>query len=258
MRRVLVDVFRLVVDRLRLPLFLSLPAVVAVVLAAFSPTQRRSARVPAPLSVIVITFGRPAAPDCRTFRVALVARGSRPPLFQLVACCRIPGRRSSWVSHVSPAPTAGDRWFPGLLTEESLGRRNRPHKMCLEFGIIFQPCYSCSKCFPQFRCNLRLHDDSANDDSAIDKMAARFWHTDDSATFLFEKKGQNFFPTPHGFHLKTFPTPHGCQKLLKLPLTGFFYPWRELIFSLKKLFLTPNWLQIGKNGLNWPSFFYVT
>ena len=55
-----------------------------------------------------------------------------------------------------------------------------------------------------------LHDDSANDNSAIDKMAARFWHTDDSATFLFEKKGQNFFPTPHGFHLKTFPTPHGC------------------------------------------------
>ena len=84
--------------------------------------------------------------------------------------------------------------------------------------------------------------------------------TDNSATFLFEKKGQKFFPTPHGFHLKTFPTPHGCQKLLKLPLTGFFYPWRELIFSLKKLFLTPNWLQIGKNGLNWPSssFFYVT
>ena len=38
-----------------------------------------------------------------------------------------------------------------------------------------------------------LHDDSANDDSAIDKMAARFWHTDDSATFLFEKKGQKFF-----------------------------------------------------------------
>ena len=68
---------------------------------------------------------------------------------------------------------------------------------------------------------IRLHDDSANDDSAIDKMAARFWHTDDSATFLFEKKGQNFFPTPHGFHLKTFPTPYGCQKGLTLPLTGF-------------------------------------
>ena len=103
-----------------------------------------------------------------------------------------------------------------------------------------------------------LHDDSANDNSAIDKMAARFWHTDDSATFLFEKKGQKFFPTPHGFHLKTFPTPHGCQKGLKLPLTGFYYPWRELIFSLKKLFLTPNLLQSGKNSLNWPSFFYVT
>ena len=76
--------------------------------------------------------------------------------------------------------------------------------------------------------------------------------------FFLKKKGQIFFPTPHGFHLKTFPTPHGCQKLLILPLTGFFYPWRELIFSLKKLFLTRNLLQIGKNGLNWPSFFYVT
>ena len=55
-----------------------------------------------------------------------------------------------------------------------------------------------------------LHDDSANDNSAIDKMAARFWHTDDSATLKKKKKGQSFFPTPHG-----------CQKLLKLPLTGF-------------------------------------
>ena len=81
-----------------------------------------------------------------------------------------------------------------------------------------------------------------------------WWFSD----FSFWKKGQKFFPTPHGFHLKTFPTPYGCQKGLKLPLTGFFYLWRELIFSLKKLFLTPNWLQIGKNGLNWPSFFYVT
>ena len=33
-----------------------------------------------------------------------------------------------------------------------------------------------------------LHDDSANDDSAIDKMAARFSHTDNAATFPFEKK----------------------------------------------------------------------
>ena len=80
-----------------------------------------------------------------------------------------------------------------------------------------------------------------------------WWFSD---FFFFWKKGLYFFPSPHRFHLKTFPTPHGCQKLLKLPLTGFFYPWRELIFSLKKLFLTPNWLQIGKNGLNWPSFFY--
>ena len=103
-----------------------------------------------------------------------------------------------------------------------------------------------------------LHDDSANDNSAIDKMVARFWHTDDSATYFWKKKAKIFFPTPHGFHLKTFPTPYGCQKGLKLPLTGFFYPWRELIFSLKKLFLTPNLLQIGKKGLNWSSFFYVT
>ena len=81
-----------------------------------------------------------------------------------------------------------------------------------------------------------------------------WWFSD----FSFWKKRPKFFSTPHGFHLKTFPTPYGCQKGLTLPLTGFFYPWRELIFSLKKLFLTPNWLQIGKNGLNWPSFFYVT
>ena len=67
--------------------------------------------------------------------------------------------------------------------------------------------------------------------------------------FFLKKKAKKIF-IPHGFHLKTFPTPHGCQKGLKLPLTGFSYPWRELIFSLKKLFLTPNLLQIGKNGLN--------
>ena len=101
---------------------------------------------------------------------------------------------------------------------------------------------------------IRLHDDSANDDSAIDKMAARFWHTDDTATFLFEKKAKKNFLPLTDFHLKTFPTPYGCQKWLTLPLTGFFYPWRELIFTLKKLFLTPNLLQISKNGLNWPSF----
>ena len=80
-------------------------------------------------------------------------------------------------------------------------------------------------------------------------MAARFSHTDDSATYFLKKKGQNIFPTPHGFHLKTFPTPYGCQKVLILPLTGSFYPWRELILSLKKLFLTPNLLQIGKKWL---------
>ena len=71
----------------------------------------------------------------------------------------------------------------------------------------------------------RLHDDSANDDSAIDKMAARFWHTDDSATFLFEKKGQNFFPTSHGFHLKTFPIPlTGARKDLHYPSRGVSTP----------------------------------
>ena len=74
---------------------------------------------------------------------------------------------------------------------------------------------------------VRLHDDSANDNSAIDKMADRFWHTDDSATFIFEKIGQKFFPTPHGFHLidffyplrvleRTHTTPHG----IFLPLAG--------------------------------------
>ena len=45
----------------------------------------------------------------------------------------------------------------------------------------------------------RLHDDSANDDSAIDKMAARFWHIDNSATFLFEKKAKKFFLPLTGF-----------------------------------------------------------
>ena len=38
-----------------------------------------------------------------------------------------------------------------------------------------------------------LHDNSANNDSAINKMAARFWLTDDSATFLFEKKAKICF-----------------------------------------------------------------
>ena len=45
----------------------------------------------------------------------------------------------------------------------------------------------------------RLHDDSANDNSAIDKMAARFWHTDDSATFFLKKKAKNFFLPLTGF-----------------------------------------------------------
>ena len=103
-----------------------------------------------------------------------------------------------------------------------------------------------------------LHDNSANDDSAIDKMAARFWHTDDSATFLFEKKAKIFFNYPSRVSLKdfsyplrvperTYTTPHGVF----LSLAGADF------YSLKKLFLTPNWLQIGKNGLNWPSFFYM-
>ena len=99
-------------------------------------------------------------------------------------------------------------------------------------------------------CKLKwLHDDSANDNSAIDKMAARFWHTDDSATFLFEKKAKFFF-LPLTGSLKDFSYP--LRVLLERTHTtphGFFYPWRELIFSLKKLFLTPNLLQIGKNGL---------
>ena len=43
-----------------------------------------------------------------------------------------------------------------------------------------------------------LHDDSANDDCAIDKLAARFSHTDDSATL--KKKAKKYPTTPHGLH----------------------------------------------------------
>ena len=138
------------------------------------------------------------------------------------------------------------KFIRDCTTEKKEKYQSRLHEFSLEFGYL-----SGAKIQEQQEQILQgLHDDSANDNSANDKMATRFSHTDDSATFLFEKKGQKFFPTPHGFHIKTFPTPYGCQKGLKLPLTGFSYPWRELIFSLKKLFLTPNWLQIGKNGLN--------
>ena len=35
-----------------------------------------------------------------------------------------------------------------------------------------------------------------------------WWFSD----FSFWKKSQIFFPTPHGFHLKTFPTPYGCYR----------------------------------------------
>ena len=52
--------------------------------------------------------------------------------------------------------------------------------------------------YPSTRFFFWLLDDSANDDWAIDKMAARFSHTDNSATFLFEKKMPNFFLTPNG------------------------------------------------------------
>ena len=65
------------------------------------------------------------------------------------------------------------------------------------------------------------------DDSAIDKMAARFWHTDDSATFLFEKKRPKNVSYPSRVSLKdfsyplrvperTYTTPHGVF----LPLAG--------------------------------------
>ena len=121
--------------------------------------------------------------------------------------------------------------------------------------------YTISQSSGYSRCSLHIFDYTTIQRMTIPRLTK--WRPDFDILmiqrlFFFWKKGQNFFPTPHGFHLKTFPTPHGCQKGLKLPLTGFFYPWRELIFSLKKHFLTPNLLQIGKNGLNWPSFFYVT
>ena len=109
-------------------------------------------------------------------------------------------------------------------------------------------------------CYYVLHDYTTIQRMTIPRLTK--WRPDFDILMIqwlfFFKKAKFFFPTPHEFHLKTFPTPYGCQKGLTLPLTGFFYPWRVLIFSLKKLFLTPNWLQIGKNGLNWPSsFFYM-
>ena len=98
----------------------------------------------------------------------------------------------------------------------------------------------------------RLHDDSANDDSATIPLTK--WPPDFDILMIqrlfFLKKKVKFFSYPSRVSLKDFSYP--------LQVPEFFYPWRELIFSLKKLFLTPNWLQIGKNGLNWPSFFYVT
>ena len=84
------------------------------------------------------------------------------------------------------------------------------------FPIIFGECKSgvtlCIYMTCQFDFQLyiymakRLHDDSANDNSAIDKMAARFWHTDDSATFFWKKKA-NFFSYPSRVSLKDFSYP---------------------------------------------------
>ena len=85
-----------------------------------------------------------------------------------------------------------------------------------------------------------LHDNWANDDCAIDKMAARFSQTDDSATYFFlEKKDKEFFSCRSqasqklllGALKKTLSTPHGI----------FLNPGGSLILSLKEIFLTLNW-----------------
>ena len=69
-------------------------------------------------------------------------------------------------------------------------------------------------------------------------MTARFLQTDDSATFFIIKKAKRKFPTPHGFHFKD----------LSLPLTDFendLTGFSTSVGSLKKLFLTRNWLHLG-------------
>ena len=80
-----------------------------------------------------------------------------------------------------------------------------------------------------------LQDDSANDDCAIDKMAAKFSQTDDSAPFFWKKKAKKTFfyssraslkdlSYPSSVLLeKTFTTPHGVF----LPLAGVDFWFKE-------------------------------
>ena len=78
------------------------------------------------------------------------------------------------------------------------------------------------------RPTIGLHDDSANDNSAIDKMAARFLTIlMIQRLFFLKKKAKHFFLPLMGFTYRLFPTPHGCQKLLKLPSRGFSTPGRS-------------------------------
>ena len=70
----------------------------------------------------------------------------------------------------------------------------------------------------------QLHDDSANDNSAIDKMAARFWHTDDSATFFFEKKRPKFFSYPSRVSLNDFSYPSRVPETTLTTPHGVFLP----------------------------------
>ena len=64
--------------------------------------------------------------------------------------------------------------------------------------------------------------------------------------FLLKKRAK-FLAYPSRASLKNrFYPSRVLERTFTTSLTGFFYPWWELIFSsLKKLFLTPNWLQIG-------------
>ena len=97
----------------------------------------------------------------------------------------------------------------------------------------------------------RLHDDSVNDDCAIDKMAPRFSQTDNSATIFFLKRPKVFFLSLTGFNKTPLLPLTGFENESFLPVTGFSTSGGTSFFSsLQKPFLTPNWLQIGKNSLN--------
>ena len=66
---------------------------------------------------------------------------------------------------------------------------------------------------------------------------ANWWFSD---LFFWKKMAKTNFIPLTGFTKRPFlPLTGATTTERRLPLTGFFYPWQELIFSLKKLFLTP-------------------